>query len=225
MPILAITTALLVIGGLLLLSKAFGNVSPNKNRIQEDLAAMRKDVASFAQNLVPITVEELDAFSKAQINQSVKKGVATTAKGIFTSIFDEPLVAYSYKRYARSGKGGHALLYARTANHEIAYRISDEGVTIIFDQQIVGTLMEDGGLYSAKTRKVIAQVSEGEKNMLSVKVNNREVGSVVKSLPAPNQEGLSLRAFQFVRNDLAEDEKKLLLSVAVLELVNQHLPA
>ena len=60
---------------------------------------MRTEIAPYVEDLVPLESEELELMSLNQLNQSLKKGMTTTAKGVFTSIYQEPLVAYSYKKY------------------------------------------------------------------------------------------------------------------------------
>jgi hypothetical protein len=56
--------------------------------------------------------------------------------------------------------------------------------------------------------------------MSPVVVGEREVASMVKALP-PAKDDISTRAFQFVREDLTEEEEMLLLSISLLEMVKE----
>ena len=192
------------------------NFRPNKKRIQQEIAKMKADVEGWAGELVPITKEELELFSKSQIKQSKKSRSKTSYKGTFKTIFEEPIVAYSYRSFL--GKGNHAILYARTANHEFAYWISDKGTQVVVDNQMIGTIKDNDVLYGAKSNRMLSRMNRSEKDMLPIVVKDREVGSLVKGLPAPN-EALSARAFEFVKEDLNEEEQTLMLSLGILEMV------
>lgn len=192
------------------------NFRPNKKKIQQEIAKMKADVEGWAGELVPITKEELELFSKSQIKQTKKSRSKTSYKGTFKTIFEEPIVAYSYRSFL--GKGNHAILYARTANHEFAYWISDKGTQLVVDNQMIGTIKDNDVLYGAKSNRMLARMNRSEKDMLPIVVKDREVGSLVKGLPAAN-EALSARAFEFVKEDLNEEEQTLMLSLGILEMV------
>ncbi|MBX2874796.1 MAG: hypothetical protein KTR30_21915 [Saprospiraceae bacterium] len=213
---LTLLLALITLGGLGLLFTVLTKFSPGEKRIREELKRMQTDMDGWAGELVPIDRKELELFSLTQIKNSLKKRLTTSGKGIYTTIFEEPIVAWSYKKYL--GKKAHALLYCRTAEHEYAYWIRPKGIQVVIDNQLVGTYKNDGVLYSAKSKKAIAQVKRDDKKLSNVVVGKREVASMVKNLPS-GQKDLGARAFQFVREDLTEEEEKLLLSVSLLELV------
>lgn len=207
----------------LIIASAFGlfatitrNFRPNKKRIQQEIAKIKADMDKWVGELVPITREELELFSKSQIKQSKNKRSRTTSKGTFKTIFEEPIVAYSYRRYL--GKGNHAILYARTANHEFAYWINDKGTQLVIDNELIGTIKDNDVLYGANSNRMLARLNRSEKEMLPILVKDREVGSLVKGLPAP-KDALSTRAFEFVKEDLNSEEKVLMLSLGILEMV------
>lgn len=218
MAILTILTLLVTLAALGLLFTVLGNFSPGEKRIQKEVLRMKTDMEKWMGELVPIDREELELFSLSQIKKSLSRRFATTGKGIFTSIFNEPIVAYSYKKYL--GQRSDALLYARTANHEYAYWIRKKGVQVVIDNKLVGTLNADGTLLGASSRKPIASIRRDEEKLLPVVVNDREVASVVKNQPATKKD-LGVRAFQFVRDDLSKEEETLLLSLSLLELVQR----
>lgn len=220
MPFLTILFLLIVAGGLGLLFTVLTKFSPGEKRIREELKRMQQDMDGWAGELVPIDRKELELFSLTQIKNSLKKRFTTSGKGIYTTIFEEPIVAYSFKRYL--GKNAHALLYCRTAEHEYAYWIRPKGVQVVIDNKLVGTFMDNGVLYGAGSKKMLARINRDNKEMAPVVVGEREVASVVKALP-PGKKDISARAFQFVRPDLTEHEEMLLLSVSLLELVQESI--
>ncbi|MEN0003304.1 MAG: hypothetical protein AAF798_04145 [Bacteroidota bacterium] len=213
----AFATLLVTIIALVWVLRIFSSYNPGKKRVQEDLKKMKLDLDQQNVELVPIDEGELELFSTNQIKQILKKGITTTATGVFTTIFDEPVLAYSYKKYV--SKGHNAILLVRTANHEFAYRIQKGEIRIVIDSQLVGALKADGVLYGAKSQKVLAKVNRESDRQLPVLVNNREVGNL--ALVPTGSSKLKDRAFQFVRDDLSRDERNIFLSLAALEMVMQ----
>ncbi len=211
---------LVVLLGVFLLARALSDFMPGRKRLVKDLEQLKRDMDEWVDELVPINNEELDAFSFNQRKQSVRKRFSKRAKGIFTTIYHEPVLAYSYRAY--SGPRQKAILYARTADRDFAYIKGKDGVRIAVGNRELGTLKEDGTLIGAQSRKAIAQISQAEGELLPVLVNEREVASVSR-LESGKQRDLGQRAFQFVRDDMSPEEKDVFLSLAVLEVVHQSL--
>jgi len=220
MGLYALIMALVVLAGIVLLGRALKDFMPGKKRLYKDLQAMKEDMDHWVEELVPLTQEELDTFSFNQIKQSLKKRFSKRAKGIFTTIYHEPVLAYSYREY--SGPGQKAVLLARTRDEDFAYVKGKEGVRIAIGQRELGTLKADGTLVSAKHQKAIAEVSQAEGELLPVRVNDREVASVSRKNQGTREE-LGQRAFQFVKEDMSQEEKDIFLSLAVLKVVDQSL--
>lgn len=204
--------------GLYLLYQILTNFNPGQKRVQEDIRKMRQELSTWVAQLVPWDKEDTELFSLNQINQIKKKSVFTVAKGVFTSIYHEPMVAYAYKKYV--GPGLNAVLYARTSKHEYVYRIRNKGIQIAVDGQALGTLDNEGMLRGGKKNHLLARINrqQEEQLLLPVVVNDREVASLTNPALAnsPNP-----RAFQFLKDDLQPEEEKLLLSLAVLEMVQR----
>ena len=192
---------------------------PGKKRRNRVLQELRADMDGWSPQLIKMDKEELDLFSLTQDKQVVKtSGAAKTAKGTFTTIFNEPVVSYSYRRFL--GKQVNELLYARTAEHDYVYWTEKGKTKLEIDNQAVGTV--DGKvLLGERTGKELARIAtEARENYLPVSVGNREVGALT-NLPARSDDGLSQRAFEFIPDDLNEKEEQLLLSLAVRELVGR----
>ncbi|MBL7792994.1 MAG: hypothetical protein JNK77_11755 [Saprospiraceae bacterium] len=218
MAILAILTLIVAVIGVVLLTQVMKLFQPGERKMQQEVNNMRLDMQKWVGELVPIDKKELELFSLSQIKQVLRKRWTTSAKGIFTTIYNEPIIAYSYKQFL--GRGRHALLYARSASHEYAFWIRPKGVQVVIDNKLVGTY-RDNTLLSAKSGKPIAILQPETQNaLLPVRINNREVGSLVSATPAAGK-GLSQRAFEFLKNDITEEEETLLLALSVLELVNR----
>lgn len=217
----AFITLALVAAGFIVLTRVLPHVQPGYTRIKADLQLMQTDMNKWLKDeLVPIRREELELFALQQQNQSIKKSFTLRAKGVFTTIYHEPVLAYSYKRYVSSGT--NALLYARTATHEYAYWIRNKEIQVLVDNKLVGALDNNGVLYNAR-KKAIARIKRDEMELTPVIVHDREVASLIKTDAQPNR-GLNPRAFQFVKSDITPEEEKIFLALATLELVQQSMP-
>ncbi len=212
----------MIVLGIYFMSKGFRNFRPSKKKVQKDLKKMKAEMDTWAEELVPIQKGDLELFSLNQLKKNVRKSVSTTAQGIYTTIFNEPIVAYSYRKYAAPKGKLDALLYARTANHEYAYRMKDDKIQLVIDNHLIGSIQQNGELLSATSRKPIAKLQKSIAENMPIVINNKEVANVVQALPSGKTE-LNQRAFEFVANDLDQEEEKLLLSLATLELVQRSL--
>jgi hypothetical protein len=221
MIILAILTALLFLGGLVFTTALARNLPPGKHRMQKQLQRLKADTGKWAGELVPLSKEELDLLSHGQQKHAVSKRFGYQAKGVYTSIFHEPLLAYNYRKYL--GKKRNALLYARTHQHEYVYWVRNGRTTLYIDGQEVGRIEANGILHGLKTGKELARIhAGGNQKLLPVKVGDREVGSLTPK-PGSAVKGLNERAFEFLREDMTEKEELLFLALAVKTLVEGNL--
>lgn len=205
---------MVTLGVLWLVFSIMKNAAPNEKRVLAELAKMRADMDTWSGELVRIDKAELELFSLGQVKKAAKGRLRSSTKGIYTTIFDEPVVAYSYKKFL--GKNG--LLYARTATNEYGYWIKNNETQVLINGQTVGAIRADGGLYGARTKRLLARLDKGSQLAFPVTVNEREVASMTKAAPAEHKD-LSARAFQFVKDDLTEEEEILLLSVTLPEII------
>lgn len=219
---LLIVSVLLLLAIMLFMKMWSANRMPSKKKRAQAVAELKTEMDTWSADLVPLNKEELDLFSLAQDKQVIKGGAGATAKGTFTTIFHEPVVSYSYRRYL--GKKENELLYVRTAEHEYVYWTEEGKTKLEIDGNPVG-LMEGGALFGQKTGKELARIAAtARENYLPVSVGNREVGAL-QLKPLGKDDPLSQRAFQFIPDDLNDKEEQLLMSLATRELVKRSIPA
>lgn len=195
----------------------FTNFNPSKKRIVKDMAILKEEIKEWTDTLVPWNKEEMELLSFSQIEKKVKKGLSKSAKGIFTSIYHEPLVAYNYKQYISTG-ATNALLLAHTSQHEFAYRIKNKEVFVNIDNEYAGIIKENGCFYGGPKERLIARINkEKSAKMHPILIGEKEAGSLVNREKAavPNP-----RVFKFVSSMEAEEEK-VFMSIAVLEMVTE----
>lgn len=213
---LAVIFALGLTGAYVLL-KSFENFKPGRKKIQHDLKQIKAELKPLVFNLVPWSREEMEQLSLNQINRSAKNKVVKAAKGVFTTIYHEPVIAWAYRGYL--GKTPNALLYARTSNQEFVYRLKDGEVEMVIGDQLVGTINASGTLHAYNTSKQLAQVGQQSDELyLPVKINDKLVGSLAKSewSKKPNP-----RAFHML-GGMDKPEEELFLSLALLEMLREE---
>ncbi|MCC6727079.1 MAG: hypothetical protein IT258_21430 [Saprospiraceae bacterium] len=197
--------------------KLMQNYKPGRNKIQKDLQQMRAELAPLVADLIPLTSEEMEQLSFNQIKRSTKNGMVKSSKGVITTIYHEPVVAWAYRKYVSKGENG--LLYARTSNQEFIYRVKNGEVEMVIGDQLVGTVNDHGVVVSQKGNKPLAQVSQNYENqVLPLKVNDKRVGGL--SNPAKGQKGAT-RIFQHLTK-LEKEEEELVLSLSILEAVKRE---
>jgi hypothetical protein len=217
---LAALTALVAAGGVGLLSMVLKNRWPGKSKIKQALEALKKETLEITGELVPLDTEEMENFSSRQENKTLKKGLMTTGKGVFTTLFHEPVMGYHFKKYMGGGLRNNALLYIVIAGNEFTYWMQKSGVEVFIDTQRVGTIKDGNVLYGTKTKKVLAEIGQEKNGIRPVRVYDREVGSLSsKKSTGKGRKEISARAFEFLKDDLKKEEKLLFLALTGLELV------
>jgi hypothetical protein len=217
---LVVLATLLIIGILIMMTLVSRNMAPSKKKRDMEIKRMREDMDTWAGELVPINKEELELFSLGQEKQVLRKGVTTTAKGIYTTIYHEPVLAYSYREYLGNKAKPNALLYVRTAVHDYVYWINKGVGTLFIDSQEVGKLTPEGQLLGKRTGKEIASMRKDNPEYLPVLVGSREVGSLTRKTQS-GENGVYERAFEYLQPELNDKEEQLFLALSALELVER----
>lgn len=194
------------------------NYRPGKKRIQADLAKIRAEMEPLAAQLIPWTKEELEQLSLNVINKERKKGLVYDAKGVFTTIYHEPVIAWYYRRY--KDKQENSLLYVRTSNHEIVYRTKGDETEVVVNNQFAGWISGDGKLYDFRKKELLGQILPGKgEQSLPVVVKDKPAGALVNVSQAPKK--VYQRAMEMVAN-MPEEEENLFLALTLKELVKVH---
>lgn len=190
---------------------------PGKGKIRTDLKKMKNEIAPYIDDLIPWNKEELELMSSNQVKQKISRGVITTAEGVFNSIYHEPLIAYSYKKYISPKR--NEVIYARTSNHEFVYRTKKDSTELFIDNQKVGVINNKGLLHGGRRKRLLARINKNENELeLPIIIGNKERGTLMK----PESDSVNPRAFQFV-GEMGKNEEAVFLSLAVLELVRDSI--
>lgn len=193
------------------------NFRPSVKKIASDVEKMQALMAPTTSNLVPWTIEEMSLLSLEQVDRFKKKRITTVVQGTLVSIYQEPMVIYTYKRYA--SKKENALIFARTSNRTFEYRIKNDTIQIKVNNELIGELKTNGVLY--KNKRMLAKINqsvEGYNPILLIdrKGNTKELGHVADK---KSTEVINPRALQLVDSKMNKQEEDVFLSLALLDVI------
>lgn len=220
---LATLSALIAIGGIGLLSATMRNTKPGKKRLAKEMQVMRQELQKLAGDLVPIGAEELELFSHTQEDKYLRKGSRLVAKGVYTTLFHEHIMAYSFKKYLGGKVFNNSILMVQTDGHEFLYQLNKDGILLTIDQNVVGKIKDGGKLIGKKTKKILAQMMPEKDHLIKIITYDREIAAM--TLPPSASEmkkDIGHRVFEYVKVDLKEEEQLLLIALTSLELVMRN---
>ena len=209
---------MLIMGAMMLLFRMVANFQPSRSVLVKDLNAMKQNIHGWLSDLVPWdSKEDFELFSFNQIGRKIRRGLTTKGHGVFTSIYHEPMVAYAFKKYL--SKSRNALIYARTSANEYMYRIKNKGTEIFLNNKPIGFITPDGKIQTINRRKLLGTVDKTGLDLHPIHIGQKDIGGLTdpKRRRSPTD-----RAFAYIKTD-DEDERHLLLSVALIEMIQNEM--
>jgi hypothetical protein len=189
----------------------------SRNQMLRDITMMRSEIADLKKELVPFTDEEMEILSLRQTNTSKKRGFQKILKGIFSTIFYEPLIAYAIKTYSADQR----LILISTSDLEFIYLDKDNKTHVYINDFEVGVLTKNGHLLNAK-KQLLARIDGGDELPThTVYINEKDYGYIVNPRFVNKT---SPRAYSLFRN-MNRDERNLFLCLTLVNLVEEaYLP-
>jgi hypothetical protein len=203
-----------ITGIIYLISKAISGISfnPESNAWKTMLERLRKQAQKqLAGKLVPWDQEIMSLLS---FNRSVVRNPGffdSTAEGVYTTIFHEPVLAY-----ASQVSGANSVTVARTSDREFIFRKKAKETEIWINGQPFAVFTGGALIAAGRTNRVIAQLNNSDQAdlQLPVMIGDKEVASL--SSPgrstSPNPRALTLL------RPLNQEEENAVLALAVLRM-------
>ncbi len=201
--------------------KYLKNYQPGNSQVRADLKTMQADIQPWVDQLVPWDRENLGLLSYNLVEATIDEGLITTGKGMFTSIYHEPLLVFNYKKYI--SKDTNAVLYVKTSRLEFIYRLKKHLIDLHINKQFIGTIKDESLLYSAKTKRLIARINgqAHDSRFFQIVLGDTEIGHVVNPK-------LSLKhnppVFEFIKDNLKTGEEAVLLALGIPKMIHFAAP-
>ncbi len=196
--------------------KFFISINSSSGQKRRDVEQLKLRMIEMVKELVPMTKSELELLSVNQSGVTTSRGINSVKTGAFTSVYQEPLIAYAYKKY--SFPADNRVLLVSTASDDYIYMTEGERTKVFLNNSELGIIDSDGNMYDPQTKKQMARI-EADQVLSShpVKVGEREVGEIVnlRLNESPNP-----RAYQFLE-PMDEREEKIFKALTFLSLVEE----
>jgi hypothetical protein len=205
----------LIVGGIIALIVNFLSMlgaTPGSKGFQDLLAKFSDQIKELRSTLTPWESDSLSLLSLHKVKEKSGSLFGGIEKGIFTSIYQEPQVAYAVQRANNAG-----IAVAATANNMFVYRTKNRQTEIWVDNQPLGTYV-DGNLLSS-TGKLLTQVNDKEQvESFPTIINNQTIASITN--PALTQ-SVNPRAISLLSKP-SEETEKLLLAITLLKMLENN---
>jgi len=198
--------------------RALLGIPPGASKINKDLAVMRQLTKPVADQIIPWEAEkELELMSLKVVMKTHKRGMDRMILGSVQSIYVEPMVAFAYMDYVKGTREG--LLYCRTRDLEIVYRIKKKDIDVFLNGKQVAIIDQQNIMYGLKSRSAVGRIKPYSADLLSLVVLDKESGHLFNPL-RPHSE--VQRAF-FLMTKLSDEEERIFLALGLYELVSRML--
>lgn len=179
----------------------------------KEMNVLREYVQDIKKSLVPFTDEEMSLLSLNQVQVSKKKGIYPSIKGVFNTIYFEPLVAYAQKTFNDDQK----LILITTSADEFIYLTKNNMTHVYFNHVEVGVLRKDGKLMNSAGKLMALVDGADHLPQHAVWIQGKEMGFIYN----PKLTNLKVqRAFNLLQN-MSLEERTIFLSLTLINLVEE----
>lgn len=204
----------IIVGIFYLVARAISqiNFNPESQAWKKTMEALRARLrAQAAGALVPWDGEMLSLLSLNRSNVKKPGFFNSASEGVFTTIFQEPVLAY-----VRQQSGQTGVILARTSNREFTFRLKGKETEIWINGQPFGVYVDGSLLAAGRGSRLLARVESGrDKSQFPVLIGNSTAAAIAnpEKADSPNPRALTLlRA-------LSEEEENALLALTILTVV------
>lgn len=206
-----------IVGGGYALIQVISNFQPSRRRLNKDAGELHRILDKSRNELIAWTDEDWGLLS--HVHQEIKKTnfIISKGNGIVVSIYQQPMIAFAYKKYFAPGID--ILLLVSTKTHEFVYRVQPHQVEIWHKETFLGTLKKDLVFYNPK-KEPIARIDKTANQQTAILLGSNPVLAITAPEVAT---GFIPRAIDFCYPQTGENET-LLLALMSFELVKASLP-
>jgi hypothetical protein len=200
------------------LLRALLGLSPGTTRINKDLAIMRNLAKPIADQIIPWESEkELELMALKMEFKTQKRGMDKILLGTIQSIYFEPMLTFAYMDYVKGSR--EALLYCRTRELEIVYRIKKKDIDVFLNGKQVAIIDQQNTMYGLKSRSALGRIKPYSSDLLSIIVLDREAGHLFN----PERPHSQVQRAFYLMTKLKDEEERIFMALGFYELVTRML--
>jgi len=180
-----------------------------KRVIEKDKEFFNAVLDELMEGLVHIDKDELKIMSVTPVSKNVNQGITTYEKGVISTIYQEPIVAYTLKLYSNSNK---LLLMLRTKSETYSVLSEAEIFKVFKNNEHIGTINENYQLSIMGNGGSIITGTRESSKLMSLSIGEEEIAHM--NLRDENGKFDTDRVFSLFHNlESGHDESLLLLAV------------
>ena len=185
----------------------------SKSQLLRDIDTLRNEISDLKKMLIPFNGEEMELLSLNQSNVSKRKRFSKVTKGIFNTIYYEPLIAYGIKNYSNNQK----LILICSTTDEFVYLFKGNTTHVFMNDTEAGVLTSDGKFYSIKNKLLALIDGADQLQSHTVWIQGKDMGYinnprfVSKSIP---------RAYNLLKT-MSQEEQNIFLCLTLVNLVEE----
>ncbi len=176
--------------------------------MSKDKSLLLELAEEWNEKLVPLDHEELSLLSLNAITQKVPKGMYYTEKGILSSVYEEPLISYGYRKYF----GRKAILVARTVDSIFEFIQRGANFELRINNHQKGFISEGGKLMNGQGKEVATLQLEKLPGHHDVLIEGQKLATIVD----PEYDTITQNSRAFSQIKSCDEEQKNLLTALTL---------
>jgi len=156
----------------------------------------------YEDDLVPISNEELSLLSSKVETEKVEQGVFYTERGVLNSIYEEPIVSYSFRDYG----DGKSVLMASTKESNYEFVERDGVVDMKINGYLQGIIQEDSSLVGMEGELIASIENNKRSEYRSLSIREKKVAELLNPT-----------------SETAENNTRVFLELKPLDQVEQNI--
>ena len=183
-------------------------------RLKSERQNLIDELEPFRDKLIPWNKEEMSLLSFTVIEGKSYKD--QYGKGLFVSIYDEPLMSFGFKTFGH--KKMNRISMVETGNHHMLFLDKHTHIDCYFNNQLVGLYRAPNLFYSPRKRLLGRINSNGNTDYKSVIYKDKELASInpVESNPKFNK-----RVFDLLKSNISQEEQVIMMTMSFYFLLQE----
>ena len=183
-------------------------------RLKSEREKLIEELAPYRDQLIPWDKEEMSLISYTISEGKTYKD--QYGKGLFVSIYDEPLMSFGFKAFGH--KKMNRITMVETGNHHMLYLDKHSHIDCYFNNQLVGLFRKPNLFYSPRKRLLGRINDNGGGDYKSVIYKDKELASIN---PIETDPKFNKRIFDLLKSNISREEQVILMTMSFYFLLQE----